>query len=90
MKLEDQVVSARGGLGVDEDGLVVHGVGVLRNGGELYVVLFPGNLRVDQQAELVVREVVVAPVGTAVQLLPPVAPTIHGRVDDVVFDRRLP
>lgn len=47
-------------LGVHKDGLVVHSIRVLRNGGELDIMLFLGNFWIHKQVQLVVRTIMVS------------------------------
>ena len=61
------------------------GVGVLRDLGQLDVIVLPGDLGVHQLVQLVVVRLVVLPVGRRRQLLPPVRRTVLGSVQDVVF-----
>lgn len=77
--------SAGGELGVDEYGFIVHRVGVLRNLGQLDVVVLPPDLRVHQHVQLVVGALVVPSVRGLVQMLLPVRRTVLGSVYDVVF-----
>jgi hypothetical protein len=75
-------------FGVHKYSLIMQRVRIFGDGSQLYVILFPRNLWVNQQVELMVGELMVPVIGGAVQLLPPVASTVHAGVDDIVFDWR--
>jgi hypothetical protein len=47
-------VSTGNVLRVDEDGLIMYSIGVLRNGGELDIVLLLGDFWINKEVEFVV------------------------------------
>lgn len=77
--------STRYVFGVHENSLIVNGVGVFGDGGQLNVVLLFGDFWVHQKIELVVSVIVISSIVRLVQVLLPQVRRILGGVNYIVF-----